>query len=116
MLPVKSREVYVSCYPDNYVMRYCHQSVGVISLSSLNLWHLFHLGYKGTNLQGLTPHHMYCMLISIQRISHSVSKVYSQGMKLKLELKTEEKALTKKETGIIQRLSTFKISAQLIIH
>ena len=50
---------------------------------------------------------MYCMLMSIQRISHSVYKV---------ELKTEEKALTKKETGIIHRLSAFKISAQLIIH
>ena len=36
-LPLKSREVYVSCYPDNYVMRYSHQSVGVISQSFLNL-------------------------------------------------------------------------------
>ena len=51
MLPVKSREVYnlyVSCYPDNYVMRYTyyHQSVGEISQSFLNLWHLLHSGYK----------------------------------------------------------------------
>ena len=38
----------LSCYPDNYVMRYMyyHQSVGVISQSFLNLWHLLHSGYK----------------------------------------------------------------------
>ena len=38
----------LSCYLDNYVMRYMyyHQSVGVISQSFLNLWHLLHSGYK----------------------------------------------------------------------
>ena len=30
---------------------------------------------KGTNLQGLTPHYMYCMLILTKRILHSVSKL-----------------------------------------
>ena len=61
VLPVKSREVYVSCYPNNYVMRSTHQSVGVMFQSFLNLWRLLHSGYKGTNLQGLTPHYMYSM-------------------------------------------------------
>ena len=42
VLPVKYREVYVSCYPDNYVMRYCNQAVAEISQSFLNLWHLLH--------------------------------------------------------------------------
>ena len=37
---------------------------------------------KGTNLQGLTLHYMYSMLILTLGISHSVSKVYSQGKKL----------------------------------
>ena len=46
MLPVKSREVHNTCYPDNYAMRYCHRSVGVISQSFLNLWCLLHSGYK----------------------------------------------------------------------
>ena len=30
---------------------------------------------KGTNLQGLTSHYMYCMLILTKRILHSVSKL-----------------------------------------
>ena len=37
MLPVKSRKVYVSCYLDNYIMSYDHQSVRVISQSFVNL-------------------------------------------------------------------------------
>ena len=39
------RKVHASYYLDNYV-RYCHQSVGVISQSFLSLWHLPHPGYK----------------------------------------------------------------------
>ena len=43
------QEVHVSCYPlqiITYVMRYCHQPVGVISQSFINLWCLLHPGYK----------------------------------------------------------------------
>ena len=88
VLPVKSREVHVSCYLDNnYVMRYCHQSVGVIS-------HLVFLTYgvslipviKCTNMQGLTLY--YVDLNS--RISHSVSKVDSQQL-----IRSLEAAITK---------------------
>ena len=46
VLPVKSREVHIIQYQDNYVMRYCHQSVGVISQSFLNLRRLLHSGYE----------------------------------------------------------------------
>ena len=59
-------------------------------------------------IQGLTPHYMYCMLISTQTISHSVSKVHSQGKKLKFELKTAGKA-SAKETGMVHRLAYLKL-------
>ena len=103
---------------DNYMyaMRYSHRSVGVISQSFLNLWHLLHSGYKRhKHTRPYTPLHVLYVDINPQDFTLSL-KVYSQGKKLKLELKTKEKALTKKETGIIHRLSAFKISAQLIIH
>ena len=56
VLPVKSREVHVSCFPDNYVMRYCHQSVGVISQSFLNLQRLLYKRHILT--RSYTPLHV----------------------------------------------------------
>ena len=56
------------------------------------------------------------MLILIQRISHSVSKVYSQRKKLKLfRVKDSRESPDKKGNWNRTQVSVFKISAQLII-
>ena len=49
----------ISEFSDNYVMRFSHQSVGVISQSFLNLSHLLHSGYKRHKLTtSFTPLHV----------------------------------------------------------
>ena len=118
---MESREVHVSCYP-RQINTCMWWGIATNLLEwPLKVFYTYDVSFirviKGTNLQGLTTHYMYCMLISIQRISHSVSKVYSQGKKLKLELRQKRKPWQKKETGIIHRLLyLFNISTQLIIH